>query len=406
MKEIIELNKDQTRRFLLMKQGLFGDHIFHKKEGVLSYIRQAGCIQFDPVDQVGKNAELTLQSRVRGFKKKDLQTLLYKERKLFDYVDKELSILPIESWPYFKRYRDLCKERGRHFEGLSMLEEETLNYIERHGPVSSSSLPLEGSIRWHSSIHWSGSWEGKPVKASRSVLEQLYTTGELVIHHKEGNRKYYDLAARHLPEELLREKDPCIDEMEHIKWRILRRIGAVGLLWNRNSPAFLGIREMDKEKRNEAFEQLEEEGRIIEVRISGIRYSLYVLRDDLELLQEAKNDVSSRRLEFLAPLDPFLWDRDLIKAVFDFDYSWEIYLPKEKRKYGYYVLPVLYGDRFIGRIEPVLKDGRLIVKGFWPEKGVRRTKKLQKALERTLKNFARFNDVILDAEHPFQIGDL
>lgn len=406
MKEIIELNKDQARRFLLMKQGLFGDHIFHKKEGVLSYIRQAGCIQFDPVDQVGKNAELTLQSRVRGFKKKDLQTLLYKERKLFDYVDKELSILPIESWPYFKRYRDLCKERGRHFEGLSMLEEETLNYIERHGPVSSSSLPLEGSIRWHSSIHWSGSWEGKLVKASRSVLEQLYTTGELVIHHKEGNRKYYDLAARHLPEELLREKDPCIDEMEHIKWRILRRIGAVGLLWNRNSPAFLGIREMDKEKRNEAFEQLEEEGRIIEVRISGIRYSLYVLRDDLELLQEAKNDVSSRRLEFLAPLDPFLWDRDLIKAVFDFDYSWEIYLPKEKRKYGYYVLPVLYGDRFIGRIEPVLKDGRLIVKGFWPEKGVRRTKKLQKALERTLKNFARFNDVILDAEHPFQIGDL
>jgi uncharacterized protein YcaQ len=163
---------------------------------------------------------------------------------------------------------------------------------------------------------------------------------------------------------------------------------------------------MDKEKRNEAFEQLEEEGRIIEVRISGIRYSLYVLRDDLELLQEAKNDVSSRRLEFLAPLDPLLWDRDLIKAVFGFDYSWEIYLPKEKRKYGYYVLPVLYGDRFIGRIEPVLKDGRLIVKGFWPEKGVRRTKKLQKALERTLKNFARFNDVVLDAEHPFQIEDL
>ena len=79
------INKQQARRFLLMKQGLYAAHIFKGKSGALDYVRQAGCIQFDPVDSVGKNAELTLQSRVKGFQKKDLYELLYKERSLFDY---------------------------------------------------------------------------------------------------------------------------------------------------------------------------------------------------------------------------------------------------------------------------------------------------------------------------------
>ncbi|MBR6260378.1 MAG: winged helix DNA-binding domain-containing protein, partial [Erysipelotrichaceae bacterium] len=106
----------------------------------------------------------------------------------------------------------------------------------------------------------------------------------------------------------------------------------------------------------------------------------------------------SSRVEFLAPLDPMLWDRDLIKAVFGFDYSWEIYIPKEKRRYGYYVLPILYGQRFIGRMEPILKDGKLEVKGFWLEKGVRKSKKLNRALNARLKRFAKFNGVVYEDE--------
>ena len=179
-----------------MKQGLFGPYIFEKKDGALAYIEQAGCIQYDPVDSVGKNAELTLQSRVKGFRKKDLYQLLYKDRKLFDYPDKELSIIPMKDWPYFDRYRKLCKQRKTEFEGLEDLEEEALAYIRKHGPVSSSTLPIDGTIKWHSSIHWSGSWEGNETKAARSVLEQLYTSGDLIIHHKEGTRKYYDLSEK------------------------------------------------------------------------------------------------------------------------------------------------------------------------------------------------------------------
>ena len=189
------ITKEHARRFLLMKQGLFGDYIFEKKAGALAYVRQAGCIQYDPVDSVGKNAELTLQSRVRGFRKKDLYHLLYRDRTLVDYFDKELAIFPVEDWPYFRRYRELCRNNGKRFEGLAELEETALAYIRRHGNVSSATLPVEGEIHWHSSIHWSGNWDGK-AKASRSVLEQLYTTGDLVIHHKEGSRKYYDLAEK------------------------------------------------------------------------------------------------------------------------------------------------------------------------------------------------------------------
>ena len=140
------ITNEQARQFILLKQGLIGAYRFIGKDGAYEYVRQSGCIQYDPVDVCGKNAELTLQSRVKGFKKSMLQDLLYKDRKLVDYADKELSI-----WP------------------------------------------IEGEIFWHSSMHWSGNWQKKS-NAARSVLEQLYTDGELVIHHKKGSRKYYDLA--------------------------------------------------------------------------------------------------------------------------------------------------------------------------------------------------------------------
>ena len=234
MNEEIKLDIAQARRFLLLKQGLIGAHRFAGKAGALAYVRQAGCIQFDPVDVCGRNAELTLQSRVKGFKKKHLEELLYKDRLLVDYTDKELSIFPVEDWPYFAEYRRRSFEHGRRFEGLAELEELTAGYIREHGPVSSDTLPIDGEIFWHSSIHWSGNWHGKS-KAARSVLEQMYTDGRLIIHHKAGTRKFYDLAEKHIPQSILTADDPCADETQHIKWRVLRRVGAVGLLPDRRS---------------------------------------------------------------------------------------------------------------------------------------------------------------------------
>ena len=390
------LTKQQARVFMLMKQGLYGDYIFSGKPGALDYVKQAGCIQFDPVDSVGKNAELTLQSRVKGFRKKDLYDLLYQDRSLVDYFDKELSIIPTEDWPYFKRYRDLCEKNGHRFPELKQLEDTAIRYIREKGNVSFSSLPIDGAVKWYSSIHWSGSWEGNATKASRSVLEQLYTTGDLVIHHKEGSRKYYDLAERHIPEKILYASEPIEDDFEHIKWRILRRIGAVGLLWNKNSAAFLGIWDLNTETRIRAFEELARDGFIEKIQVEGIKADFFIQKGDSALLEAAGKETHSNRLEFLAPLDPMLWDRRLIEKIFDYKYTWEIYIPREKRQYGYYVLPVIFGDKLIGRIEPVISDKVLKVNNFWLEPGIRYTKKMERALLSRLRKFGKFNGCIFD----------
>ncbi|MBR6008141.1 MAG: YcaQ family DNA glycosylase, partial [Clostridia bacterium] len=341
-----------------------------------------------------KNAELTLQSRVRGFKKSMLSELLYKDRALVDYSDKELSIWPTEDWPYFSSYRARSREMGKTFQGLEQLEAQALAYIRERGPVSSDTLPIEGEIYWHSSMHWSGSWHGNS-QAARSVLEQLYTDGALVIHHKQGSRKYYDLAEKHLPETLLSAENPCKDDDEFICWRVRRRIGAIGLLWDKNSPAFLGIG-LNAEKRRRALTELENAGLILPAKVEGQKTLFcYRAEDDalMRSVMEEKADVKPR-MEFIAPLDPLMWDKALIKALWDFQYSWEIYTPADKRRYGHYTLPILYGERFAGRIDSAVdrKNGILRVNGLWWEPGVRQTKKLRQTLEKTLARFCRFND--------------
>ena len=390
---MLNITPDQARQFILLKQGLLGRHRFAGKDGAYQYVRQAGCIQYDPVDVCGRNAELTLQSRVKGFTKRMLDDLLYRDRLLVDYADKELSIWPSEDWPYFASYRERSMALGKTFSGIPELEEEAIRHIRANGPVSSDSLPLEGTVFWHSSMHWSGHWH-KESPAARSVLEQLYTDGVLLIHHKSGTRKFYDLADKYLPADLLAAPDPCPDESARLDWRVLRRISAVGLLWNRRSDAWLGI-SMAAEERDAAFARLEKAGRITPVRVEGLRFPLYVLNTDLPLLESVRSGQADckARLEFLAPLDPMLWDRKLIEALFGFQYSWEIYTPASKRKYGYYVLPVLYGDRLVGRIEPKAdrKANSLTVQNIWFEPGVRQTKTLSGMIDKAVCRLARFN---------------
>ena len=390
---MLTLTNKQARQFILLKHGLLGAHKFIGKQGALEFVRQAGCIQFDPVDSCGKNAELTLQSRVKNFTKQTLSELLYTDRSLVDFPDKNLSIFPTEDWPYFQRYRQAAKDGGRNFPELEELEKQAIEYIRINGAVSSDDLPIQGSIHWHSSIHWSGVWNGN-TNAARAVLEQLYSTGVLIIHHKNGSRKYYDLADKYLPAQLLDSPDPLPDDFAHKKWRVLRRIGAVGLLWNRPSDAWLNIWDMKSLERIQIFKELLSEGKILAVQVEGISAELYYRAEDHPLLETVlENRDYKPRCEFLAPLDCFLWDRKLIKALFDFEYSWEIYTPAPKRKYGFYVLPILYGDRFAGRIEAVCqsKTNVLLIKNIWYEDGVRQTKKLLSEIDKTLKRFARFN---------------
>ena len=388
------LTKTQARMFILTKQGLLGKYRFSGKDGAYAYVRQAGCIQYDPVDVCGKNSELTLQSRVKGFRKSMLAELLYKDRLLVDYADKELSIWPAEDWPFFSPYRERSRKLGDSFPSLAELEQKALAYIRANGPVSSDTLPISGEIFWHSSMHWSGHWH-KDSKAARSVLEQLYTDGTLIIHHKNGTRKFYDLAERYLEASLLTADCPCADNEDLLCWRVLRRIGAVGLLWDKNSPAFLGI-ELKADQRKSVLSTLEARGAILSARDEGIKPVFYYRAEDEPLMRAvlAGTTDNKARMEFLAPLDPLLWDKTMLAALWDFRYSWEIYAPASKRKYGYYTLPVLWGSDFIGRIEAVAdqKEDTLRVKNIWLEPGVRQSRKLQLVFDRTLRRFACFND--------------
>ena len=282
---------------------------------------------------------------------------------------------------------------GAMFEGIPALEEQAVAWLRANGPAGSDTLPIGGEIFWHSSMHWSGNWHGQS-PAARSVLEQLYTDGVLLIHHKSGSRKFYDLAERYFDAALLLAPNPCPDEAAFRRWRVRRRIGAVGLMWNRRSDAWLGIG-MDAEQREEAFAALTAEGEILPVEVEGFRAPLYLLTEAGPLLDSVLADEADTRprLEFLAPLDPMLWDRRLVEALWGFRYSWEIYTPAAKRRYGYYTLPILHGTELIGRIEAAAdrKAGRLTVKGLWLEDGVRPTKKLMAALDRTVRRLAAFN---------------
>lgn len=380
----------QARRFILLKQGLIGAYRFSGEKGVLDFVRQAGCIQFDPIDVCGRNAELVLQSRVKGFNKKMLDMLLYRERKLFDFLDKNVSVIPIEDWPYFERYRRIACRNIIRYPQMQEHMHAVRSIIRQKGAVSSGDIKLDDSFYWQSSIHWSG---GNNV--SRSVLEQMYSAGELIIHHKNGNRKYYDSADKHIAPELLNAPDPFPDDYEHIKWRLLRRIASVGMLWNRPSDAWLNICGLTSKKRTAAFEELEQAHKIISVEVAGIESRLYIAVQDETLYDLCRSDaLLNGRCEVLAPLDNMLWDRKLIKALFDFDYKWEIYTPSDMRKYGHYVLPVLFGEQFIGRAEAVVdrKTQTLIVKNIWYEDGVKHTKKMHDSVARCMERFAKFND--------------
>jgi uncharacterized protein YcaQ len=345
----------------------------------------AGCIQYDPVDVCGKNSELVLQSRVKGFTKEMLYSLLYRERKLIDYFDKNLAIIKTGDWIYFNRTREYFANHSRSRAEVGMVSEQIRKIIIENGAVQSQDLGIEGKVNWY----WSDA------NLSRVALETMYFRGELVIHHKKGTIKYYDLAANHISQDILCAPEPFPSDIEHLAWHILRRISAVGLLWNKPSGAWLGIGDLKAVERSEVFERLLERGEIAPVCVEGTKDRLYCLTAEIPLLEEAMVlSNTPRRCEFIAPLDNLMWDRKLIKALFDFDYKWEIYIPQAKRKYGHYTLPVLYGDEFVGRVETVCdrKRQELLLKNFWAEDGFRRSRAFDRAFEKKLEAFAKFNE--------------
>ncbi len=382
----LSINKEQARRFLLSYHGLSGSRFSSGKDGILEYMKRVGCIQYDPLNIVGHNQELVLQSRIDNFRSVMLDELLYKERLLLDGWDKVMSIYCTEDWPYFSRYRAANLERLCSVEKpvtpyLPLIREE----IRMQGPLSSIDLKYDESVNWP----WG------PTRVSRAALESMWFWGELVIHHKVNTRKYYDFTARQLPLDTLNTPDPNETFEEYRDWRIYRRIGGIGLLWSKPGDAWLEIPETKTPERLESLQRLLSVGKLTEVSVDGINVPFYIRSIDLNIMENViQLPACSGKPEarILAPLDNMLWDRRMISELFGFDYRWEVYKPQAERKYGYYVLPVLYGDRFIGRFEPFYdkKSRTLVIKNWWWENCVKQTKAIQHALEKCFMRFADY----------------
>ncbi|SDT49562.1 hypothetical protein SAMN05444162_4586 [Paenibacillaceae bacterium GAS479] len=385
----IKLSNRDARRFLLDHHGLGQDQPFKGKDGIMEYIRRVGCIQFDPLDAAGRNAELVLQSRLPDFRPIMLDELLYKDRLLVDGLDKVMSIYATSDWPMFHRTRDKAKESYGNLPQIAAFTSTVRQALQERGPLLSREL--DSSIKLD--------WAWAPARLSKAAMESMYLWGELVIARKQRNQRVYDLAENWLSPELLAAPDPYPDDSGHARWRVLRRIGGVGLLHPRASDAWVGTRFMNASQRNDIFRELAEEGLLIVVDADGLSAPHYARSEDLERWfasdPEKRWESAPCRTSFLAPLDNLLWDRRLVRELFGFTYTWEVYKPAAQRQYGYYVLPVLHGDQIVARFEPGRTkgaNGSRIIIGWWPEPDLVWTESLETSIRLAFRQFRAYLD--------------
>lgn len=382
---MLVITREQARRFLLIHQGLYPPKSIRIKDDIVDYIRRVGCIQFDPIDVAGRNADLVLQSRVAEYHPGILDGLLYTNRSLVDGYDKNMSIYGAEDWPYFRRRREDARVNlASPDRPVAAVFPHIRRELEDRGPLSSIDIDLDGRVDWA----WS------PTRIARAALESMYLYGELVIHHKVNTRKVYDFAVNHLPGTLLDAPDPNQTDEDYHEWYLYRRIGGIGMIWNKAGDAWLGMGDIKTPERTRALERLVRKGRVLEIKISEIGIKVYMRSEDLPTLETAiQQDFETEHAVILAPLDNLIWDRKFIELLFDFSYTWEIYKPAKERQFGYYVLPILFGDRFVARFEPVRDrtNGNLIIQNWWWEPGIMQTKDMQAAVRDACLGLMKFN---------------
>lgn len=384
----LSINKQTARRLILACQRLYPSRALKGKAGVKKFMTRVRSIQFDPINVVGRNPDLVLQSRVRDFRPRMLDELLYQDRILMDNWDKMASLSLVEDWPYFARRRARMQDIfGVPSEVVMSLAPAVLDQIKRDGPQSSLDFKHDEKTDW--------AWG--PTRVSRASLEGLYKMGQLGVHHRVTNRRYFDLIENLLPQDLLETPDPNQSLEEYQTWHMLRRIRSLGLAHPNAGVHWSGIQGVKSPQRRKIIDQLVEDEALLVIEIQELPGQVFFLRsEEKTLLNKIQKGNPVREAALIAPLDNLLWDRKTLSRIFDFDYRWEVYTPKKKRKYGYYVLPVLYGDNLCARIDPEFdKKTRIFtVRNWWWEDGVKPDQEMKAALQRCLEDFL----VYLDAD--------
>jgi uncharacterized protein len=360
-----------VRRLVVAAQGYTGRYRRGTTADVEKAIRRLSCVQLDSIAAVDRSHRIVLGSRVGDFPADAVSRLLARGR-IFEYWAHEASLLPIEAWPLFRR---AMENGGRGWYGAigkthPHLAEEILAEIRERGPLASRQF--EGSAG-------GGMWNWKPAKA---MLERLWNHGDLVIAGRQGFQRVYDLAERVIPPAQL--DAPVPSEAETLRTLTETAVRARGALTE------AGVREHWRLKGGAALlrpaiDELVASGRLRRLRVDDGGADVLVPHD-------AKLDLPAPTAAvLLSPFDNLLWDRPFARRILGFDHLIEVYKPAPQRRYGYYVLPFLRGDRIVGRadLKSERKEGRLRVRSFHLEPGVRQSGALDDAFGRALQRLAR-----------------
>jgi uncharacterized protein len=355
----VEVTAEAARRFFLARHFLAPARSLEGGlDAVMQVIRKFGSIQFDPIAVAGRNHDLVLHARVAGYEPAWCETL-YERREIFEATNKALSFVPVSEFPWF---RHVMGRKGPRFHAAALAEnaavaERVLMRIRAEGPLSARDFEREtGPTK---------NWFGVPENAVRAVLEAYTVTGVIGLVRRDGNLRYYDLLERLLPAEVLTHEVPQREQLRH---KLLSRYRAHGLLGAGGAGGTFE-RIAAPAQRNELRKELVEFGALVPVDVEGVRGKRLVLAEEIALLRAPPEPASS--VAFIAPFDALLWDTALLSSLFAYDYVWEGFFPPAKRRWGYYVLPIVFGDRFAGRIEPRIDRDRARVEvlNVWWEDG-------------------------------------
>jgi uncharacterized protein YcaQ len=383
----VRVTAEAARRFLVARHALApARSLDGGLDAVLDVFRRFGSIQFDPLAVAGRNHDLVLHARVADYDTAWCD-LLYERGEIFEAYNKGLSFVSASEFPWFRG--TLSRNAPRILAENAEVAQQVLERIRAEGPLSA--LDFEGERGTATD------WFGMPTNAVRAVLEAYAVTGVLGLARRDGNRRYYDLLERLLPGELLARSIPLREQLRH---KLLSRYRAHGLLgvggggdiFGGIGPAKPDPRWPEYPGRTALREELIADGELVPVEIDGVRGKRFVLKEEVGLLEGLTEPPPS--VAFLPPFDPLVWDRGLLGSLFEFEYVWELFFPPSKRRWGWYVLPMLFRDRLVGRIEPRVDRaaGQVQVLDLWWEQGFtpRRAEGFVEAMRDALRAYLHF----------------
>lgn len=371
---MIKMGIDELRSRILLHQGLLLPVKAKKPVTALESLKQLSYVQLDTLSVVSRAHHHTLWNRVPSYREADLDDLV-KKKQAFEYWSHAASILPISEYRFsLFRKNEYAAGKSHWFAQDKKLKKYVLDRILAEGPLQSKDFEHErtGPGNWY---------EWKPAKRA---LEQLFMEGKLVVSERKGFQKVYDIAGRWLPADL----DVSMPGRAEVARQLIRNGLRAQFCLTAAEIAYLRKGMLSDIRKQLAL--MEKEGELTTLHIKETGQSYFVQTNALKLNSAWSKSAS---VLFLSPFDNLVIQRKRLLQIFDFDYQIECYLPEEKRRFGYFTLPVLYNGRFIGRFDPKAdRAGKtFVLKSFYFEKGFKPNDEFTLAFVNQLKQFAHFN---------------